>query len=141
MTDTALSIAPPDQAMPKVVWLSIAMMLVQLPIGLINLFFFQPVEVTGVWLAVIVVITLIVLGLIALIALGYGWVRHFYVVSTVLTIPQLVLSLPQRFHSSPMNGAWVLVTNLWFYAALAMLYAPSARAWFRGARLRRQRGL
>ncbi len=141
MTDTALSITPTGQKMPKLVWVSLAMMLLHVPIGLINFFFFEPLEIGVFFLTVTVVVTLLALGLIALLALGYGWVRQLYVVGAVLALPQLVLSSSQRFHSSPMNGVWVLATNLWFYAALALLYSPSARAWFRDARLRRQRGL
>ncbi len=141
MTDTAPSIAPTDHEMPKPVWVSLAMLLLQVPIGLINFFFFEPLEIGVVLLALTVVVTLLAVGLIALLAMGYGWIRHLYVVGAILSLPRLVLSLPQLFHSSLMNGVWVLAMNLWFYAAVALLYEPSARAWFRDARLRRQRGL
>jgi hypothetical protein len=141
MTDASLSIAPTDHEVPKLVWVSLAMLLLQLPVGLIDIFFFQPIEIGIFYLVVIVVATLVSLGLIALLAFGYGWVRHLYVVGTVMALPQVVLSLAQRFHSSPMHGAWVVAANLWFYSALALLYSPPARAWFRDARLRRQRGI
>ena len=148
MTDSAPSIAPTDHAMPKPVWVSLAMLLLQVPISLIYLLFFEPVEFGLFSLAFAVVFTLLALGFIALLAMGYGWVRHFYLVCTVLCLlplilllPRLFHSLPQLIHSLPMNGVWVLAMNLWFYAALALLYSPSARAWYRDARLQRQRGL
>ena len=141
MTDTALAVAPTDQAMPKAVWASLAMMLVQVPIGLISVLFFQPIEIGFFSLVLIVIANIAVLGLIALLFFGYGWVRHLYVAGAILVLPQLVLTLVQRAHSSPMNAVWVLVTNLWFYAALGLLYLPSARTWFREARMRRRGGL
>jgi hypothetical protein len=122
------------------------MMLLQVLIGLVNTLFFQSMEIGILLLVVIVAFALVGIGFVALLALGYGWVRHFYATATILsyicfiaailTFPQFV---PQLLHSS--NAAWALATNLWFCAALALLYSPSARAWFREARLRRQRGL
>ena len=141
MTGTAASIPPTAYQMPKPVWVSLAMLALQVPVGLIDFYFFEPVEFGIIFLALTVVVTLLALGLIALLAMGYGWIRHLYVVGAVLSLPRLVLLLPQLFQSSPMHGAWILAMNLWFYAAVALLYLPSARAWFHDARLRRQRGL
>jgi hypothetical protein len=141
MSDAALSVAPTHQAVPKVVWVSIVMMVVQVPIGLIYAFFLQHAEMGFYELVASLVGVVVSLGLIALLAFGYGWVRHLFLVGAILNIPNLVLSLAQLFHSWPLNGILVLGMHLWFLAALALLYSPTARSWFRDARMRRQRGL
>src|SRR5215467_10187034 len=106
MPDTTVADAPTHQAVPRLVWISIGMMLLQVPVGLVNALFFQPIEVGYFGLVLMLVAVSVGLGLIALLAFGYGWVRHVCVAGAVLGLPRLILTLGQQFHSSPWNGIW-----------------------------------
>jgi hypothetical protein len=142
MQDVAMPIQVEDQGLPRPVGIALVAMLVQVPVVLLFYDYFLPSEkITPLLLGIGIAASLISVGLTTLLLLGYGWIRHFLFVGSLLTLPNLTLTLSALARSSPVKAAVLAASHLWFFAALALLYSPSARSWYRQMRMRRRRGL
>jgi hypothetical protein len=137
MSDTTVLAPASAKDMPRTVWVALILLVAPQPLGLLYSLFFRPQGVSWTELVTAVV----VLGLGALLAFGYGWVRHLLSAMAILCLAWLAIVLPQLFGPLPRTAIVLLLSNLCFFVATALLYSASARLWYGAERQRRQRGL
>ena len=143
MLDAALPIDAAAQEVPRLVRISVLSQMLLVPAALaFTVFMLQPIAYPQVnallFLAVSIVIAFIALAVLSRLLRGYGSMRHAFAVYAGILMQQFILLLPRLLGASLLTATLFVLLDLWWFAAILLLYSPSVHRWFRQNEAQRQ---